>query len=106
MGERGFGEPSGGLWGGMVFAVRDYFEAGRQPPQDVTPPQPGTPLFDFLCQRLMASFNLPFGVIKYYEWMTLPDNNHLFIRGLTSRTIQGEWPQIQSELEADRLAPL
>src|SRR5262245_12109782 len=90
----------------MVFAIRDYFEAGRQPPQDTNPPQPGTPLFEFLCQRLMASFNLPFGPLKYYEWMNLPDGDHLFFRGLSSRTIQDEWPQVQGELEADRLAPL
>ena len=35
------GDASNGLCGGMVFAVRDYFEAGRTPPSDTTAPGEG-----------------------------------------------------------------
>src|SRR5262245_3626003 len=62
------GDASNGLCGGMVFTVRDVFEAGQPP---LTGPQPyqGQPLFDYIVRRLFDSFNLPGGVLKYMEWM-------------------------------------
>src|SRR6059036_1583512 len=50
------GDASNGLCGGMVFAARDYFEAGRTPPADTTPPGDG-PLFDYLVDRLFDIFD-------------------------------------------------
>src|SRR5438105_768031 len=67
-GEVGFGDAHGGMCGGMVFAVRDFFEAGVPAPAAADPPAAGTPLFEFLARRLLASFHLPLGPVKYYEW--------------------------------------
>jgi hypothetical protein len=105
LGERGFGDASGGLCGGMVFCVRDYHEADRVPPTLREPPSPGSALFDYLCRRLFSSFNLPLGVLKYYRWMQFPDTDHL-VRGVWSRTAKEEWPLIKRELDNDHLAPL
>jgi len=68
------GDASNGLCRRMAFAVRDYFEAGRPPPNATTAPRKG-PLFDYLVDRLFDSFNLPLGPVRYLELMNplLPD---------------------------------
>jgi hypothetical protein len=106
LGERGFGDASGGLCGGMVFAVRDLFEAGLVPPADRDPPPPGSPLFQYLCRRLLDSFNLPQGVLRYYEWMSHRDADDFFGHGPAARTVSEGWPAVRQELDAGRLAPL
>jgi hypothetical protein len=45
VGTVGVGNASQGVCGGMVFAVRDYFEANLPPPPDDQPPGPDTALF-------------------------------------------------------------
>jgi hypothetical protein len=86
----------------MIFAAADFFWAGIKAPSDRNPPQQGTPLFQFLVRRLFASFDLPWGVLKYYRWMASRDgkNNPLF------RTVCQEWPRVRRSLDAGRLAPL
>lgn len=106
LGKVGFGDASGGLCGGMVFAVRDFFEAGLAPPGGGQPPAPESPLFEFLGRRLIDSFNLPEGVARYFHWMNLPDENRGPIHGLASKTVGEEWPAIQTEIDQGRLAPL
>ena len=47
------GDASNGLCGGMVFTVRDVFETpGMVPLPDANPPAPGTPLFEYLVDRV------------------------------------------------------
>ncbi len=100
------GDASRGLCGGMVFTVRDYFEAGRLPPADAEPPGWDSPLFHYLVRRLLDSFRLPLGPLKYYAWMTLPDHDTWYARGLLQRTFREEWPRIRAEIDRGRLAPL
>ncbi len=90
----------------MVFAARDYFEAGLPPPADTAPPTPGSPLFRYLADRLVDSLDLPWGVARYYELMQLPDEDHFFIRGAARRTVEDEWPRVRSDLAAGRPVPL
>jgi hypothetical protein len=99
------GDASRGLCGGMIFTVRDYFEANRLPPPDDEPPAWGTPLFRYIVRRLFDSFNLPSGPLKYYAWMSLPDEDTWYARGLVRRTFREEWPRLRAELERGRLAP-
>lgn len=112
-GQIALGDASNGLCGGMVFAVLDLFEAGFLPPADVTPPASGTPLFRYIVDRLIDSFDLPHaGFMKYYEWMITPDADTgwppFFVRpGIARKTIVDEWPtRIQPELDAGRLCCL
>jgi hypothetical protein len=97
----GLGNAANGLCGGMAFTARDYFEAGRQPPSDTSPPAEGSPLFEWLVGRLLASFHLPLGIMRYIELMTplLPDAGF----GPLSRArvmVEREWPAVQAELDS------
>ncbi len=51
------GDASNGLCGGMVFAVRDFFESKIPMWPDTTAPSTGN-LFDFIVKRLFDSFDL------------------------------------------------
>ena len=54
------GKAANGLCGGMTFGARDYFEAGVTVPADAeSPTGQGVPLFDYLVDRQIASFDLP-----------------------------------------------
>src|SRR5947209_19863699 len=44
------------------------------------PPSPRSRLFKYLVDRLIDSFDLPWGVARYFEWMQLPDDDHLKYR--------------------------
>jgi hypothetical protein len=94
------GDASRGLCGGMVFAARDFFERGCQPPDDRQPPDYGSPLFGYLVRRLFHSFHLPWGPLRYYRWTAAADG--LLLR----HTIRREWPRVRRELDAGRLTPL
>ena len=107
------GNASAGLCGGMVFAALDYWHAGTTPP--TARPPAGTPLYGFVVRRLIDSWNLPAGVAQYYHWMCLPDGDSGFEvlgrhvvtdRGLAWRTIQVQWPQVRSDLDAGTPAAL
>jgi hypothetical protein len=59
---------------------------------------------------LFDSWNLPWGAMKYYQWMTLRDEDvgtrFARLRGLGWRTVVDEWPAIRSDLDAGRPSPL
>jgi hypothetical protein len=101
------GDASDGLCGGMAFAARDYFEAERPPPQDAIAPGEG-PLFDYLCDRLFDSFDLPWGPARYLELMSpfLPDGESLLSRlgwaphGRAWRAVHDEWPKVRGDIDA------
>ena len=100
------GDAANGLCGGMVFAARDYFEAHRPPPTDTAAPSHG-PLFDYLVNRLFASFDLPFGPATYLKLMSplLPDGENLASRlgigphGRAWRMVKDEWPKIRRDID-------
>jgi hypothetical protein len=108
------GDASNGLCGGMVFTVRDVFQTpGLAPVADVAQPGPGSPLFRYIVDRLIASFDIPhLGFMKYYDWMLTPDGDAAWPplitrRGVAWRTIVEEWSaRIQPELDAGRLCSL
>jgi hypothetical protein len=104
-GDIAIGNASNGLCGGMAFAVRDYFEAGIVQPSG-SQPALGHPLYDFIVDRLFTSFDLPFGVGKYYDWMCTADHDTWFKTGVGRRTIVDEWPQIKADIDANRLSCL
>ena len=99
------GDAANGLCGGMVFSVRDFFEYGVLPPPNTTPPDEHTPLFGYLVQRLIASFDLPLGPARYYEWMALPDTDEGPVPGVATRTRRA-WFDVKKELDGGRPAPL
>jgi hypothetical protein len=104
------GDASQGVCGGMAFAVRDYYEAHLPIPDIDTPPASNTPLFNYIVGRLLDSFDVPAGVLKYAEWMVLPANDvNLVIRraaGTFSRTVSRSWPQVRADVDANHPSPL
>ena len=106
----GLGDASQGVCGGMAFAVRDYFEAGRPIPPDDTPPAKGRPLFDYITRRLIDSFNVPDGVLQYAEWMLTPSADVRLIigsrMGTFSRTVTSSWPHVRADIDAGHPSPL
>jgi hypothetical protein len=101
------GDASNGLCGGMAFAARDYFEKHRPPPEDTTAPGAG-PLFEFLCDRLFDSFDLPVGPARYLELMSplLSDGETVWSRigigphGRVWQTVRDAWPKVRADIDA------
>ncbi|QEL13656.1 hypothetical protein [Limnoglobus roseus] len=100
------GNANGGLCGGMVFTAIDLFRYGQLPP-----PDPDRPVVRYLGGRLVDSFNLPFGFLKYYDWQRRPTTSRYALglnvqTGVSSLTIDNEWPRVQMLLDAGQLAAL
>ena len=101
------GDASNGLCGGMAFAARDYFEAGKPPPEVAEPPGEG-PLFDYFVDRLFDSFDLPLGPARYLKLMSphLPDGETFLSRlgigprGRAWQMIREEWPKVRADIDA------
>jgi len=110
LGKVPIGDASNGLCGGMVYTVMDVFRAGVPPIPDTTNPAHGTPLFKYLVSRLFDSFDIPGGVLEYYEWMTTPDHDtdiwFVTRRGVAWRTIVEEWPKVKADIDGGVLSPL
>jgi hypothetical protein len=104
------GDASNGLCGGMVFTVRDVFQAGMPPIPDTSNPPAQSPLFNYIVARLFASFNIPGGVLKYFDWMNTPDHDtgiwFAIRRGVCWHTIMEEWPRIKADIDSNMLSPI
>jgi hypothetical protein len=109
-GKVGLGDASQGVCGGMAFAVRDYFEAGASVPDATEPPPKGSPLFEYIVQRLIDSFDLPLGVTRYAVWMAMPsaDIDALVVssHGSGYRTVHESWPAIRHDIDSGHPSPL
>jgi hypothetical protein len=99
----GVGDASAGLCGGMCFTVRDLFEAGISVPPDREPPANGTPRFQSIVRRQVASldwFRIP---LRFWLRSALGGS---FGGDRARATYEKEWPRIRREIDAGRLAML
>jgi hypothetical protein len=104
------GDASRGLCGGMVFTALDGFTAKLPPPSAPQPP-PGTPLFDYIVRRLIASWHVPEGIAKYLQWMNTTTHTSRFMEitghhGVASWTVKDEWQKVKADLDAGQPSPL
>ncbi|MEH7118358.1 hypothetical protein V7128_13160 [Neobacillus vireti] len=107
------GNASYGLCGGMIYAAIDFFEAKMSVPANLTAPSSG-PLFQYIVNRQIESFDLPFGLMKYIVLMNpfLSDHetNASKLRaaphGRAWRMMKVEWPRIKNDLDNGKLSPL
>jgi hypothetical protein len=110
VGEVAIGDAGNGLCGGMAFTVADLYLGRLRPPPETTPPAGGTPLFDYLVNRLMASFNIPSGVLTYYYWANTPDHDTgvwpVIRSGLARMTVVDQVPQITASIDRGQPAAL
>lgn len=103
------GDASGGLCGGMVFAVMDLFERKLTPPAGPANPPPTSAAFDYLGERLFDSFgDLDHGAYggRYYEWMLRPDRTRFMRQGTVDLTLRESLPAVRARIDGGRLAPL
>jgi hypothetical protein len=104
------GDASQGLCGGMIYAVRDLFEAGRTPPPRNTPPPAGTPLYKYIVKRLIDSWDLPRGAVRYYQLQNAADADVVWALGrrpgIGRTTLVDEWPKVRLDLDSGRLSAL
>ena len=102
------GNASWGLCGGMSFASRDYFEAGRPAPvQSVNPRGEGDPLFDYIVRRLAQSLNAGdvADFVKYAD-PVYPDTDDLTGDGRNWRMAHVSWPGIRSVIDGGHPCPI
>ena len=100
-----FGNAGSGICGGMIFTAADLHAFGLPPPADCSPA-----LFRYLCRRMLASIDLPFGFLRYYDWQRRPADSRTVAGtlrpGLTALTARREWPKVKAQLDAGLTAPL
>jgi len=95
------GDAHNGLCGGMIFTAMDSYHFDVPVPQSCE----SKPVFSYIARRLIESWNLPFGALKYYDWQRRPlaSRSLAGVRvtaGLTARTVEIEWPRIRANLDA------
>jgi hypothetical protein len=107
------GDAASGLCGGMVFVALDHWYGGLALPTTRTAAE--QPLYRQIVRRLVDSWDLPAGVARYYDCMNLPDGDRgvglfgrriVLSRGLTSRTVDTQWPRIRADLDQGIPVPL
>lgn len=86
------GNAAAGVCGGMVFAALDYYHH-----QIPVPCEPNDELFRYFVRRLFASWNIPLGGYRYFDWQRRP-NLH--------RHTERQWMLIRSHLDGGTPAPL
>ena len=94
-----FGDAGAGLCGGMIFAALDGFHYTTPLPAEAD-----SATCEHLGRRLFHSWNLPFGVLKYYDWQCRPTASKFLhgvriLDGTRRLTIEQEWPKIQALLD-------
>jgi hypothetical protein len=100
-----------GLCGGFGFTVVDLFLSRPRldPPTDATRPPAGSPRFDYLCDRLLDSFNgaVPFGtILKILDWIETPNHDDFLRHGLGHMMTTDEWPHIKRDIDMNRPSPI
>lgn len=109
------GDASNGLCGGMVFTALDFFYAQMSVPSSDKNPGSQSPLFKYIVRRLIDSWDLPIGVVQYYQWMNFPDSDETISvfghtitvrRGIAWHTVQQQWPDVRKNLDSGLPVPL
>jgi hypothetical protein len=94
----GIGDASAGLCGGMSWYVRERFAAGLPVPPDTEAPANGSPLFQALVRRQVQSLDWLRTPLRIW-WMGALGADHA-----VQQTRSAEWPRIQLDIDAGRLA--
>lgn len=88
------GDAHYGLCGGMVFAALDGFLWGTPPPAT-----PNPAAVRYFCRRLLDSWDIPRGILRYYAWQRRDQPT-------LHRLTRDEWPLIRADLDAGVPVPL
>lgn len=94
------GDAGNGMCGGMVYATLDLFLAGMPRPGTGAAPNRG-PLFDYIGERLVDSFELPTGFLRYGHLMH-PDTS---VQERV-RTMNEAFEQVRGSLDSAAARPV
>jgi YVTN family beta-propeller protein len=97
-----------GLCGGMAFAASDTYYTGGVTPPDESPPNQGSRLRGHLYERQLDTL-LPHGahvVFRFLEWMKLPIDNRLGVKGTKTRSFDEFHEKIRPRLDRRELVQL
>lgn len=85
----------------MCFTARDLIDAALPPPTQEGPPPAGSALMSYLTERLLASWNIPAGVLTYIAWANTPDYDTLIglRHGVGRMTIQDQIPKLTAAID-------
>lgn len=109
-----YGNAKNGLCGGMVFAAMDYMLTGQRiPQQTMAPPGEEDPLFLFLVDRLLASFN-PVTILRLFGLMSMgaADGDDSVLSRLGVATTRAsvmafeEWPRVRADIDSGHPSPI
>ncbi len=100
------GDANSGMCGGMALAAADLYRAGRRPAATTTPPSTGTTAFNYLRDRLIASWDIPWGAATFASWSMTPDDSFFFIPGVGRRTLRDQLPKARAAIDAGGLVLL
>jgi hypothetical protein len=100
------GDANSGMCGGMALAAADLYRAGRLPAATTTPPATGTAAFNYLRDRLIASWDLPWGAATFASWSMTPDDTFFGIPGVGRRTVREQLPKARAAIDAGGLVLL
>ncbi len=90
-----------GRCGGMAFAALDYWHNGIPVPPSSTVPEDGSPMGDYIYQRLMDS--ILSNAFKYFHFMRTPDHPTWFNgMGVSRATREEEFPLLQSLIDQNQ----
>ena len=90
----------------MALAAADLFRASRLPAATTTPPATGTAAFNYLRDRLIASWDLPWGAATFASWSMTPDDSFFGIAGVGRRTVSEQLPKAWAAIDAGGLVLL
>jgi hypothetical protein len=102
------GDAAFGVCGGMSLTVLDLFTAGVLPPTGDRPPAAGTPRFEYLVRRQLASLDRGLVPLRFYELSGLRSDRSTSIArivGRRSRTgvlAHRDWPAIRRDIDRGR----
>lgn len=91
-----------GLCGGMSAAASDFLLANREIPDVETPPTRNRRLYRYLFRRAIDSFKTGAMVLRFVQWMLLPDETEHGILHLTWK----EFEKIRAALSQHKLVPM
>ena len=108
-------QADGGLCGGMVFTVLDYYYSDQFPPALTSAPTSSDdPLFRYIRDRLIDSFDIAGGGSRYlaYSSPLYPNGDEGLEQaagvwlGKSWISYREEWPKIRADIDNNRPSPL
>ena len=98
--------PTAACAGGWRWPPPTCSAPGGAPAATTTPPAVGTAAFTYLRDRLITSWDIPWGVATFASWSMTPDDSFFGISGVGRRTLRDQLPKVRAAIDAGGLVLL